>query len=328
MSWSCKYCSTPNDDKRTRCQSCLHERLYTHGEVSSMIKQAIVRHDLQQGKPTDQKSIEAARTSEMYPSNWLEKLGNLFQKKITKKSKPDPEKPHYQYSLYAELPESDWLVWWYGLGEAWQNVFYDALQFKGLPTERRFAQIDTLTEINCANRTIDNLNPLSRLNSVMRVFCQNTSIHDLSPLMHLTHLKELDCSNTEVCDLGPISHLDQLEVLQFNDTGVRNLLPLKNFTHLITLSMDKTGVADLSPIQSLHQLQLLSCNHTVITNLSPLKNLQNLQFFYACDAPIEDLSPLESAKNLKIVECKNTSLTKEAKNEFIQRHPESKVIYY
>lgn len=89
-----------------------------------------------------------------------------------------------------------------------------------------FAEIHSLTHLNCSGTEVADLSPLAALHSLTDLKCSGTEVTDLSPLAGLHSLTDLKCSGTEIADLSPLAGLHSLRSLDCSGTKVTDLAPL------------------------------------------------------------------------------------------------------
>ncbi|MEN7548939.1 leucine-rich repeat domain-containing protein [Rapidithrix thailandica] len=133
----------------------------------------------------------------------------------------------------------------------------------------------------------------------------NPEVRSLRPLEMLTNLAKLDMSNTKVTSLEHLQTLPHLEELNCSYTLIESLDPLKDKEALKIIKLDETPVDKLSALGTCAELRLLSFNTTQVSDLSPLFTLKKLEWLYADE----------------------TAVSVEQVNEFLEKYPNSQVIY-
>ena len=281
-------------------------------------------------------------------------------------------------SIYTtKLNERDDMrIWWNGLSDQWKTIlgkgvmisdtlplshvgsFKDSLAMvyvKAVKIDSNKLYNSILAIINkksidlSGSETVSNLNPLSKLSSLISVNISNTQINDLTPLRNLNNLEELDISGTLVSSLAPlkyatkikslkmaktlindlslVSGFTSLEILDISQTPNDNMVSVKDLINLHDLRFSGIKVSDLKPLSGLTNIELLYFTKTPVTDLSPLKSLSKLQVLFCDDSKVKDLNPVGGLPDLKRIYCDNTGVDRQMASQFMQKYPEILVIY-
>ncbi|UBM62278.1 leucine-rich repeat domain-containing protein [Candidatus Sulfidibacterium hydrothermale] len=198
-------------------------------------------------------------------------------------------------------------IWWNNLEKPWQQAFEQQLDMNNPPTPGQIQQLINLEKINVTNHLdIDNVEPLTLFKRLKNLRLDNTSVTDISPLAEIKTLRILSITNGPLWDISPLVELKQLEVLK----------------------LENTSVEDLSPIQGLHQLQKLNISGTKVKNLKPLSGLTRLQELIMNNTRVSTLKYIMALPHLTLVRCDHTYLRKKKVDNFKEKHPKTRVIFY
>jgi Leucine-rich repeat (LRR) protein len=225
--------------------------------------------------------------------------------------------------------------WWNGLPAAWKQVFGSSLEIdansklaqvsqfndstaivNGTPVKpdaaRFYAlllQVISSKEIEITgNAELTDLDPLSKLSSLVRVNLSGSAVSDLMPLRNLNQLEELDISGTQVKVLEPLRYASHLRILKLKNTPVTTLEVLTGLTAIEVLDFSTTAIDSLQPLAGLTAMKDLRFSETRVSDLTPLAGLTNIEVLYFTNTPVSNLSPLKGMSNLKLVFFDNTGV--------------------
>lgn len=229
----------------------------------------------------------------------------------------------------------DLQTWWTSLPLEWQNQFSTVTGTEATPDKEALAKITNLDSINFSGiGSINDLEPLRRLQKLTVVVASKTSIRDLTPLADHREIRYLDISQTGVNDLSILSSFNKLSVLRADQTEIESIEPLYNIAALEELYVDQTFVHDivarelldknpgcLVVFKTVHLNRWwtnlpenwkevfwdLMGNDTSSTreNLHKLVEKENLSFR---DTPVRDLSALSEFVRLKALHFSATAI--------------------
>jgi hypothetical protein len=211
------------------------------------------------------------------------------------------------------------------------------------------SKLDELRRIDCSFTMIDELMPLRNLTKLEFLNCAHTSVKSLDALKYSTNLEELIINHTLITEIDPVVNFTALEKFHFNHTEVDSLNPLaeiftlkdlemastkvdnldaiQHLTSLERLDFSGTPVNDLTPLTGLKNIFFLKVENTQIENLQPLKDLSGLHFLFADQTKIADLSPLNGLPELSKIYCDKTGVTRQEAISFMDKNPNTLVIY-
>ena len=98
-----------------------------------------------------------------------------------------------------EILNPEYMLWWNGLNDEWKSIFNSNLNLKSDPTNNDFQKIQNLNSLDCFERPIRNLQPLSFIRRLQSLNLKNTKIG----LIHVLgfEIKNLNCEVTPFWDL-------------------------------------------------------------------------------------------------------------------------------
>ena len=225
--------------------------------------------------------------------------------------------------------------WWNGLASNWKDIFGKdrqidqgialsqvvsfndtVAQVGGSPVPidaarfyAQLLQLITLKEIDISgNAGLTDLEPLSKISSLIKVDVSNCPVSDLMPLRNLNQLEDLTISGTQVSSLEPLRYSNHLRILKMKKTPVKNIGVLSELTGLENLDLSNTPVDSLEAISELTALKDLRFSGTKVSSLKSLSGLTNLEILYFTNTPVTDLSPLKNLVNLQLVFFDNTGV--------------------
>lgn len=171
------------------------------------------------------------------------------------------------------------------------------------------SSMQSLQYLSVPRTSINNIDALKGLKKLQELRINQSSVKNLSALEKNQELKLLSIYRTEINDLSPLSNLQNLEELNIHTTKISNLEPLKNLSNLQNLNASGTQINDLSPLKSLQNLKVLRINKTKVSNLKSIEKLSSLQILNISQTQINDLSPLRNLQNLKRLDISNTQVS-------------------
>ncbi len=149
---------------------------------------------------------------------------------------------------------------------------------------------------------IENLSPLTRLQTLTYLNLVNLHLTDISPLADMAQLQTLRLSQNEIVDLAPLSELKRLTSLEIGEKQVSDFTPLFNLPNLTDFHLrDYCYVTDYSFLSNLTNLKSLYFNYVGRPlDLATLPNLTNLTslFVGAYNVELTDLTPLSRLEDL------------------------------
>ncbi len=197
--------------------------------------------------------------------------------------------------------------WWNNLSGAWQKVLSEQIKIDGDPSREQLQQMVDLTTVTInKNSEIDDVEPLSIFGLLRELTISFTSISNLSPLSECDSIRVLNLPNNPIVDIEPLAKLTYITELDLENTGVENLEPLANLLYLEALNIAGTRVKKLKPLANLTSLRKLTINNTRVNKLTDIDELPNME---------------------KLI-CYNTSIRKKKVDNYKEKHPDVKVIYY
>ena len=166
--------------------------------------------------------------------------------------------------------------WWQGLDTEWKKVFRSYISLDTVPTKEQLHEITLIKSIDISgNDKIKDINPLSKLTTLVSLLMNDTEIFSLKPLQDLVDLETVSADNTPVEDLSPLSDLLNLRQLSLKNTLITTLEELDGLTNLSRVSIENTGVKDLLSLKTNQSLQKVYCDGTGVyqENVTELRAL-------------------------------------------------------
>lgn len=169
-------------------------------------------------------------------------------------------------------------------------------------------------------------------------------------LHHLTHLTKIELSGMALRDFRPLKiflniqeiHLDQVGILNFNELNVHSGLvklscingPLQSveglsgLTLLQELIISNTPVEDLQGLAKNTAIKRLDCSGTNIKRLKGLENMKTIEYLNISNTNVFKLDRIFGLSQLKELVCFNTRLRQFEVDEFQEKFPDCKILYY
>lgn len=150
-----------------------------------------------------------------------------------------------------------------------------------LSTIAQLSSAPGLTHLNLRNNTLQNLEPISAMNTLVEIDLQHNALISLTDLSGLTNLEKLDISYNSVSDLSPLSACLSLAELYAGNNAISQITGIQGLPGLKKLSLDHNALTDVSPLSqctTLVELDISNNALTDITSLSTLTALEKLDF--------------------------------------------------
>jgi hypothetical protein len=169
--------------------------------------------------------------------------------------------------------------WWALLSAEWKQIFRQATGIREEnPTTEGLHQIAKLHTLSIpAGVRITSLTPVEMLFRLHEFNFSNTLVQDLEPLSKVQSLRILRLPNNPIRSLAAIHSLTQLEVLDIQSTLIEKIEEVLPFANLKELNISGTPIRRLKGIEQLQPLERLSFYSTAISNIKPLESLPNLK---------------------------------------------------
>lgn len=228
-------------------------------------------------------------------------------------------------------------------------ITIDISENEELTDLKPLSELNDLTSIYLSGSLITDLTPLRNLNKLEILNCSNTKVNSLESLRFSSNLRELDFSGTKVEDISVLANLKNLNRLEMGNSAVNDLtilaelaslsqadlsgLKIDDFSslellpNLTDLNISGTSVTDLSSVGKITNLQSLNFSDTYVTRLSPLSNLKNLSTIQANNSRITLLESLSGMPSLKFIYCDNTGIDEKKAANFMEKNPQTLVIF-
>src|SRR5690606_26354769 len=126
-------------------------------------------------------------------------------------------------------------------------------------------------------------------------------------------------------DLARTTNLDSINI--GNNRAITTLEPLARLEKLRIVVAHNTGINDLSPLNNHRAIRFLDISDTEVTDLSPLSKFPALEVLRADRSAIASIEPLHGLKNLRELYVDRTSIHDVTAKEFLDRNPQSLIVY-
>ncbi len=187
--------------------------------------------------------------------------------------------------------------------------------------------LNKLEVLNCSNTEIKSISSLQYAAKMQDLFLDNTKINDINVVENFGELKKLSIENTEVSDIEALIEASTLVDLRMSGTKVQKTEVLKELPEIKFLRFNSTPVSSLNNLSNLKKLEHLSFSATKINDISLLSQFANLKVVYFNNTAIKELTPLEKCDKIEKIYCDNTGIDEAKASAFMDKKPNSLVIY-
>ena len=144
-----------------------------------------------------------------------------------------------------------------------------------------WAELDTLTSIQCEDKEIENLSPLKYADNLTTLKLAGNWIAEATELKDLAHLSYLDLSDNSLSDLPALTGLTALDKLYLDNNYLLSIAPLTGLKSTMSdLSLSRNALKNVSALKSFSSINYLYIDHNEITNIAGLDDVvQNATVF-------------------------------------------------
>jgi len=137
-----------------------------------------------------------------------------------------------------------------------------------------WAELDTLTSIQCEDKEIESLSPLKYAENLATVQLAGNWIADAAELKDLAHLSYLDLSDNSLSDLPSLTGLTALDKFYLDNNYIFDISPLSGLKSTLSeLSLSRNAVKNVSALKSFSSINYLYIDHNQITNIDGLDDV-------------------------------------------------------
>ena len=195
-------------------------------------------------------------------------------------------------------------------GDKIQHVAYDSALLKKELITAAVRKLVKLHTIDLSSfKSIDNLEPLSKLTDLQNINISGTKVKDLTPIRNLNFLEVLNISNCQIQSLSPLRYMQNIKELDASNTGISDLNPIAYYTNLERLNVSGTKVDSLNAIAGLANLTDLRFNKSKVSDLLPVKGLQKLTILQLSGSPVKNIAPVSTLNKLVRLDIQQTEVS-------------------
>ena len=195
-------------------------------------------------------------------------------------------------------------------GDAIDHRAYDSLTLR---KESIFAAIRKVVKIRDLDlsgfKTIDNLEPLTKLTDLHTLNITGTHVGDLTPIRNLNYLETLNIAKCPVQSLTPLVFMKSIKDLDVSFTEVKDLSAIMNFKVLERLNISGTKIDSISSIAGLTNLTDLRLNNTRVSDITLVHGMANLVMLQMSETKVKDISAVSGLGKLVRLDFKGTNVT-------------------
>ena len=173
------------------------------------------------------------------------------------------------------------------------------------------ARMNYLTNLVCANVTVDSLQHLTTLTLLQSIDFSGSTIAagELSHLGSLPDLKTLKLSGCRLSTISALKGCTSLTELHLDNNAIKNLTPLSALVTLKELYLQRNAIVDLTALQSLSNLQRLDVSYNSIAATAPAASLKNLNWLDISNNQLTTVAGLDKLTNLSYLNVSANKLT-------------------
>ncbi len=195
-------------------------------------------------------------------------------------------------------------------GDSIQHVAFDPASLKKESVTAAIRKLVKLQAVDLTGfKSINNLEPLSKLTDLQNINISGTRVKDLTPIRNLNFLQVLNISNCQIQSLSPLRYMKNVRELDVSNTEIADLTSISDYTNLERLNISGTKVDDLTPISGLSGLTDLRFNKSKVSDLNSIRGLQNLSILQFSNTPVKDISPVSKLNKLVRLDFQQTAVS-------------------
>ena len=198
---------------------------------------------------------------------------------------------------YANLPDN--------LKEIYYNSH--SLQ-KWLDSKYSKEEQAELTNLDCSNRKISNLEGIEKLIKLKSLDCSNNHLTSLKGIENLTNIYELNCSENNLTNLKGIEALIKLQNLYCRNIGLISLKEIENLTNISDFECNNNKLTSLKGIEKSRRLWNFKCNNNKLTSLKGIEKLKNIRTLDCSYNKLTSLKEIEKLYELYDLKCNNNDV--------------------
>lgn len=191
--------------------------------------------------------------------------------------------------------------WWEELDDSWKNA------------------------LNLSNPTNDELHKLTQST---KLEINGIGIKSLAPLKDFHNLQELHMDQVGILNFKGMNVHSELRKLTCINGPLQSIEGLSGLTQLTELNISNTAVEDLKDLTQTSSIKRLNCAGTNIKKLRGVEEIRTIEYLNISNTNVFKLDRLFDLINPKELICYNTRLRKSEAEEFQEKFPDCKVVYY
>jgi Leucine-rich repeat (LRR) protein len=165
-----------------------------------------------------------------------------------------------------------------------------------------------LTNLDCSNRKISNLEGIEKLIKLKSLDCSKNKLTSLKGIENLTNIYLLNCGENHLTSLKGIEKLIKLERLFCNKVGLISLKEIENLTNIYELKCNNNKLTSLKGIENLKRLSNFECNNNKLTSLKGIEKLKNIGSLDCSYNKLTSLKEIEKLYELYVLKCNNNDV--------------------
>ena len=173
------------------------------------------------------------------------------------------------------------------------------------------ARMNYLTNLVCANVTVDSLQHLTTLTLLQSIDFSSSTIAagELSHLGSLPDLKTLKLSGCRLSTISGLKGCASLTELHLDNNAIKNLTPLSALVTLKELYLQRNAIVELNALQALTNLQRLDISYNSIATTAPAASLKNLNWLNISNNQLTTVAGIDKLTNLAYLNVSANKLT-------------------
>lgn len=185
--------------------------------------------------------------------------------------------------------------------------------------------LSTITELNCDNLDIVNLNGIENCINLEYFSCAGNRKINIKGIENCVNLERLYCTVTDLNsqELIYIMDLIKLKKLGLGGNNLENLEGVEKLINLTDIYVWNNNLKDLKELKNLINLKTIYCEHNNLINLNDIINLLNINYVSSGDNPWEYPIPIRFLNESTYTSGQiNRFKTYELQKDFLTKYPE------
>ncbi len=146
------------------------------------------------------------------------------------------------------------------------------------------------------NNNIEDLSPISSIQSLTKLNASNNNITNITSLQTLMNLKTINLINNSIEDVSILSNMNNLEYLYLNNNKIKSLDSVSNLNTIKEIYCEENEIENIDNILNLLNIEKINARKNKIKNIVGNINSETLKYLNISENNLTDISGLTENK--------------------------------